>query len=77
MAPEDGLPADLGTLPPGLLVVDVIMKPEVTPLMRHARDCSCRVIGGRTMLEGQAEELADFLRMRAQEPAPPHREGNP
>ncbi len=77
MAPEDGLPADLGSLPAGLLVVDVIMKPEVTPLMRHARDCGCRVIGGRTMLEGQAEELADFLRMRAQEPAPPHREGNP
>ncbi|HEX2555881.1 MAG TPA: shikimate dehydrogenase [Microvirga sp.] len=64
MAPGDGLPADLGTLPPGLLVVDVVMKPEVTPLMRHARACGCRVIGGRTMLEGQAEELADFLGMR-------------
>jgi shikimate dehydrogenase len=67
MAPEDGLPADLGSLLPGLLVVDVIMKPEVTPLMRHAQSCGCRVIGGRTMLEGQAEELADFLRMRAPE----------
>lgn len=68
MAPEDGLPADLGPLPSDLLVVDVIMKPEVTPLMRHAQACGCRVIGGRTMLDGQAEELADFLRMRA--PAP-------
>lgn len=63
MGPEDGLPAELGSLPASLLVVDVIMKPEVTPLMRHAKACGCRVIGGRVMLEGQTEELARFLGM--------------
>ena len=61
MAPGDGLPADLGRLDPGLLVVDVIMKPEVTPLLRHAQACGCRTMGGRHMLEGQAEEVMRFF----------------
>ena len=61
MAPGDGLPADLGRLDPGLLVVDVIMKPEVTLLLRHAQACGCRTMGGRHMLEGQAEEVMRFF----------------
>ena len=63
MAPGDGLPADLGRLDPDLLVVDVIMKPEVTPLLAHAQACGCRTVGGRAMLEGQAEEVARFFRV--------------
>ncbi len=61
MAPGDGLPAELGRLDPRLLVVDIIIKPEVTPLLRHARACGCRTVGGRVMLEGQAEEVARFF----------------
>lgn len=61
MAPDDGLPAELGRLPASLLVIDLIMKPEVTPLLRHAEACGCRAFGGRVMLEGQAQEVAGFF----------------
>lgn len=61
MAPEDGLPAELGPLDPRLLVVDAIIKPEVTPLLRYARNCGCPTMGGRYMLEGQVEEVMRFF----------------
>src|SRR5208282_1623719 len=61
MAPGDGLPAELGRLDPALLVVDIIMKPPLTPLLRHAQACGCRTLGGRAMLEGQADEVALFF----------------
>jgi shikimate dehydrogenase len=61
MAPGDGLPAELGRLDPALLVVDVIMKPPLTPLLRHAQACGCPTVGGRSMLEGQADEVALFF----------------
>jgi len=61
MAPGDGLPAELGRLEPTLLVVDIIMKPPLTPLLRHAQACGCRTLGGRAMLEGQADEVALFF----------------
>jgi shikimate dehydrogenase len=61
MAPGDGLPADFGALDPQLIVADIIMKPEVTPLLAHARACGCRTMPGRAMLEGQADELVTFF----------------
>jgi shikimate dehydrogenase len=61
MAPGDGLPADLGPIDPRVLVVDIIMKPPLTSLLRHAQACGCRTLGGRHMLEGQAEEVAKFF----------------
>jgi len=61
MAPGDGLPAELGRLDAALLVVDIIMKPPLTPLLRHAQACGCRTLGGRAMLEGQADEVALFF----------------
>jgi shikimate dehydrogenase len=61
MAPGDGLPVPLGPLDPRLLVIDVVMKPAVTPLLRHAEACGCRTVPGRVMLEGQVEELIRFF----------------
>jgi shikimate dehydrogenase len=61
MAPGDGLPVELGPLDPRLLVIDVIMKPEVTPLLHHAQACGCHTVGGRAMLEGQVEEVVKFF----------------
>jgi len=61
MAPQDGLPAAFDALRPELLVVDVIMKPPVTPLLRFAAAQGCRTLGGKTMLDGQAPELARFF----------------
>ncbi|MFI4986476.1 MAG: shikimate dehydrogenase family protein [Alphaproteobacteria bacterium] len=61
MTPGDGLPAELGTLDPALLVIDVVMKPPLTPLLRHAEACGCRTMGGRFMLAGQVEEVVRFF----------------
>jgi shikimate dehydrogenase len=65
MAPGDGPPVPLDGLRPDMLVIDIIMKPEVTPLMAHARTLGCTVIGGKAMLEGQAEQVAEFYRIGA------------
>ncbi len=61
MTAGDGMPAELGSLDPSLLVIDVIMKPEPTPFIRHARSCGCRTVDGRAMLEGQVEEVLTFF----------------
>lgn len=61
MAPGDGFPAPLDGLTADVLVVDIIMKPEVTPLLAHARGLGCVALGGKVMLEGQAEEVARFF----------------
>jgi shikimate dehydrogenase len=61
MAPGDGMPAELGPLDPSLLVIDIIIKAEPTPLLKHAQACGCRTVGGRAMLDGQAEEVARFF----------------
>ena len=65
MAAGDGLPVPLDGLGADMLVVDIVMKPDVTPLMAHARARGCTVFGGRVMLDGQAEEVARFLRIGA------------
>jgi shikimate dehydrogenase len=65
MAPGDGPPVPLDGLRPDMLVIDIIMKPEVTPLMAHARTLGCTVVGGKAMLEGQAEQVAEFYRIGA------------
>ena len=44
-----------------MLVIDIIIVPEVTPLLAHARALGCKALGGRTMLEGQAEEVMQFF----------------
>jgi shikimate dehydrogenase len=61
MRPGDGLPLPLGPLDPRLLVIDVVMKPPLTPLLRHAEACGCKTVPGRVMLEGQAEEVMRFF----------------
>jgi shikimate dehydrogenase len=61
MAADDGLPAAIGRLDPNQLVIDVIAKPEVTPLLAAAKASGCRTIGGKTMLAGQTTELENFL----------------
>jgi shikimate dehydrogenase len=63
MAPGDGPPVPLVGLRPDMLVIDIIMKPEVTPLLAAAHRLGCTTIGGRAMLEGQAEEVAAFYRI--------------
>lgn len=61
MAPGDGPPAPLDGLTSTVLVIDVIIKPETTPFLDFARATGCRTFNGRLMLDGQAEELANFF----------------
>jgi shikimate dehydrogenase len=61
MKPDDDPPVPLDTLDARLFVVDVITRPEVTPLLRHAQACGCRTMGGRHMLDGQAAEIMRFF----------------
>lgn len=63
MAAGDGWPVPLDGLRPDMLVVDIVAKPETTPLMAHARTLGCTVVGGRAMLEGQVDEVCAFYRV--------------
>lgn len=61
MSAADPFPVDPLTIDPSLLVVDVIMKPDVTPLLQAARAKGCRIVPGRHMLEGQVAAVAAFF----------------
>jgi shikimate dehydrogenase len=61
MAPGDSLPAADLRLRSELFVVDIIALPAVTPLLSAARAAGCRTMGGASMIEGQAGEIARFF----------------
>jgi shikimate dehydrogenase len=61
MKAGEGMPAPFGRFDPNLMVVDVIMKPAVTPLAEHARACGCRVMNGVPMLDNQAQAVLEFF----------------
>jgi len=63
MAASDGLPLPLARLDPRLIVVDIVLRPEPTPLLALAARSGCTAYGGRIMLEGQVDAVIDFLRM--------------
>jgi shikimate dehydrogenase len=46
MRPEDPMPIASPKLRPPLIVVDIIMKPEVTPLLELAQTSGCQAFGG-------------------------------
>lgn len=61
MSPADPFPVDPAAIDPSMLVVDVIMKPAVTPLLEAAQARGCRIQPGRHMLEGQVAAVAAFF----------------
>ena len=63
MAPGDPSPIDPAGFAPGMVAADVVILAHDTPLLAAARQRGCAVVGGRAMTEGQAQELAGFLRM--------------
>ncbi len=63
MAPGDPSPIDPAGFKPGMVVGDVIILAHDTPLLAAARQRGCAIMGGRPMTEGQAAEMARFLRM--------------
>jgi shikimate dehydrogenase len=61
MGEGDGMPAPFGKLDPAIVVADVITKPEITPLLTHAKGCGCRISTGIQMYQAQAAMIAGYL----------------
>jgi shikimate dehydrogenase len=61
MRPEDPMPIDVAKLDADAIVAEIIMKPEVTPVLAAARARGLRVHFGKPMLTCQIELMAKFL----------------
>jgi shikimate dehydrogenase len=61
MNPGDPLPLDVKRLAPATFVGEVVMKQEVTPLLRAARELGCRTQVGTEMLFEQIPLYLDFF----------------
>ncbi len=58
---DDPMPIDPETLRPDALVGEVIMQPDITPLLKAARMRGCTIHKGKHMITGQTELLAEYL----------------
>ena len=61
MAPRDPVPVDLSRLPATAFVAEVVMTPEVTPLLAAARARGCRTQPGIDMLFEQIPLYLEFF----------------
>lgn len=64
MRDRDPLPLDPGQLEAPQVVVDVIPKPEITPLLAAAGERGCAIQPGTAMLDGQIDLMVDFFTRR-------------
>ncbi len=60
----DAYPLDVASLKPHQLVAEIIMQPEVTPLLAAAATLGCRIHPGLPMLNCQLELMADWMGLR-------------
>ncbi|RWD64540.1 MAG: shikimate dehydrogenase [Mesorhizobium sp.] len=58
---SDPLPMDASKLTPDMTVVDIIMEPAETPLLKAAKAIGCRIQPGRPMMDFQVEAMAAFF----------------
>lgn len=61
LKPDDPLPLDTDALTADMTVVDIIMEPSETPLLKAAKQRGCRIQPGRPMMDFQVEAMADFF----------------
>lgn len=61
LRPGDRSPVDEAELRPHHVVAEVVMEPELTPLLRAAQAKGCRIHLGRHMLEAQAAAMIDHM----------------
>lgn len=71
MLDPDAAPIDDLAIPASVVVMDAIMDPERTKLLRTAEACGCVCVYGREMLESQVVRACDFL-LRAREHSSEH-----
>ncbi|WP_210483401.1 shikimate dehydrogenase family protein [Microvirga antarctica] len=60
---RDPLPLDVTRLDQTQIVAEIIMQPEITPLLAAARLRGCGIQPGRPMLTSQLHLMADFMGM--------------
>ena len=58
---DDPLPLDVSRLTPAMTVVDIVMEPAETPLLRAARAIGCRIQPGRPMMDFQVQAMSEFF----------------
>ena len=63
MRPGDAISLDIDRLETAMVVAEVIMEPELTPLLARAKEKGCRIHLGKPMLEHQLELMANFLKL--------------
>ena len=61
MLDPDACPLQVETLPPHLAVLDIVMKPDETRLLRTAIESGCRVAYDRELHGSQLSAGVDFL----------------
>ncbi|HQR12235.1 MAG TPA: shikimate dehydrogenase [Casimicrobiaceae bacterium] len=61
MEPSDPLPIDVSQIAPQMLVAEIVMKREITPMLEAARARGCRIVLGREMLLEQMPLYLDFF----------------
>ena len=63
MRADDPLPLDLAGLSSASTVSEIIMSPEITPLLQQAQAAGCRISLGKSMLEHQVKRLERLLNL--------------
>jgi shikimate dehydrogenase len=58
---SDPFPLDVSKLTPDMTVVDIIMEPAETALLRKAKETGCRVQPGRPMMDFQVQAMSEFF----------------
>ena len=61
MEPTDPLPVDVGQITPNMLIGEIVMKREITPLIDAARARGCRIVLGHEMLREQMPLYLEFF----------------
>jgi shikimate dehydrogenase len=61
MEPGDPLPIDVAQITPAMVVAEIVMKREITPMLEAARARGCRIVLGREMLQEQMSLYLDFF----------------
>lgn len=60
----DPYPLDIEGLSADMTVVDIIMEPVETKLLKYAKELGCRVQYGQPMMDCQMDAMAEFLEVR-------------
>lgn len=61
----DPLPLDVSALQPSQIVAEIIMAPEMTPLLVAAKEKGCRIHLGRPMLDAQLALMTAYMGLGA------------